>query len=523
MIVSALTIAAFIVTLLFCLYLVLKYRSFAVVPPLLLLLLVLTLQTLESYILFHPERLSLKRSAMLLEACLPLAAFFYSTQFCRPGGVAKLSKISRIQLFLALLFALSSLWLFPAALFFSPDFGDEKLLFLTNTGFLFYLLLLSFMVLAMMQLERTLSALSQHQRWQIKFEVIGICVLLGAHLVYFSQALLYRSLDMGLLDARSFALLLAVGLLFYSRVYRSGGIEISISRGVAYRSFILFAVGIYLLGLGLLGEGLEYISFPAKRTFLLAVAMVSTVVISLLFLSESVRRKAKDVLHRNFLQSKFDYRVHWLAFTERISTAGTLAGLQQEILVFFCETFGNKGAALYQRSPDERGFLRVAHFEFQRDWRSVPETDPLLELFAAKDFIVDLTVPNSGFEGMLFETMSAAGASFIIPLRFDKELAGFIVLAGQINRNEELTYEDYDLMRLLARQSIATLQGITLAEQLTTTRELAAIGKVSTFVLHDLKNQVSGLSLMLDNAAEYIDDPEFQQDMLETVDLLFKI
>ncbi|MCF6357499.1 MAG: serine hydrolase, partial [Draconibacterium sp.] len=60
-------------------------------------------------------------------------------------------------------------------------------------------------------------------------------------------------------------------------------------------------------------------------------------------------------------------------------------------------------------------------------------------------------------------------------------------------------------------------QGLRLSEQLSTARELAAIGKVSTFVLHDLKNQVSGLSLMLDNARDYIDDPEFQQDMLETV------
>lgn len=517
MLISDLSIAAFIATLFCSFYFLLKFHNLSVVPPLVLLCVVLVLQTLESYILLHPEQLHLKSGAILLESCLPFAALLYSAKFCRPDGFAGLSRTSQILLPSALLFALSGLWLRSVPLFFSPDFGDEKVLFLTNTGFTFYLLLSVFLVLSMMQLERTLSALNQLERWRVKCEIVAFCVLLGTHVVYFSQAFLYRSLDMRLLDVRSFALLLTVVLLFYSRVYRSRGVEISISRGVAYRSFILFVVGVYILGLGLLGEGLEYISFPMQRTFLLVVAMVSAVVLSLLFLSENVQRKVKAVVHRNFFQSKFDYRVHWLAFTDRISTAATLPGLQQEILMFFCETFGCKGAALYLVQPDEQGFFRVALLEFPVDRRIFSDTDPLLEVLAEKDFIVNLTEPNKGLEGMLFETMGAVGASFIIPLRFDNELAGFIVLAEQINKNELLTYEDYDLMRLLARQSIATLQGVTLSEQLTTARELAAIGKVSTFVLHDLKNQVSGLSMMLDNAREYIEDPEFQQDMLETV------
>ncbi|MCK5915544.1 MAG: PEP-CTERM system histidine kinase PrsK, partial [Deltaproteobacteria bacterium] len=43
------------------------------------------------------------------------------------------------------------------------------------------------------------------------------------------------------------------------------------------------------------------------------------------------------------------------------------------------------------------------------------------------------------------------------------------------------------------------------------------MGKISAFVMHDLKNQVSSLSLMVENATDYIDDPEFQKDMLGTL------
>ncbi|WP_020676368.1 XrtA/PEP-CTERM system histidine kinase PrsK [Geopsychrobacter electrodiphilus] len=518
MLISSLTVISLIATFLFGLFLALKFRIAELLPPLVLLALYATLQALESNILLHPENLGLKIFVVRLEGCLPLAAFFYSGNFCRPSGLKNLSRASRWLLPLALLFAFWSFWLNPAGLFFSPDFGEEKLLFLTSTGFWFYLILSCLLILPMVQLERTLSALNQHERWRVKFEIIAICVLLGTLVVYFSQTLLYRSLDMRLQDARAFALLLTICLLFYSRVYRSRGEVICISRNAAYRSMILLALGVYLLGLGMLGEGMEYMELRAHRSLMLAVAMICTVVVSLLSLSESVRRRVRVVLHKNFFQSKYDYRDQWLAFTNRVSTAGSLSGLQQAILVFFCETFGTKGGSIYLRHPEENFFSSVAYYEFQRDWRSYLVSDPMLAELEGRDWIVNLTEVNSGLESPLLETMSAAGASFIIPLRFDNKLSGFIVLAGQINQNEQLSYEDYDLMRMLARQSIATLQGISLAEQLTTVRELAAIGKVSTFVLHDLKNQVSGLSLMLDNARNYIDDPEFQQDMLETVD-----
>jgi len=46
---------------------------------------------------------------------------------------------------------------------------------------------------------------------------------------------------------------------------------------------------------------------------------------------------------------------------------------------------------------------------------------------------------------------------------------------------------------------------------------MAAIGKVSSFVMHDLKNLVSALSLMLQNGKEYIEVPEFQKDLLDSL------
>jgi len=50
-------------------------------------------------------------------------------------------------------------------------------------------------------------------------------------------------------------------------------------------------------------------------------------------------------------------------------------------------------------------------------------------------------------------------------------------------------------------------------------RQFESFNRMSTFVVHDLKNLVSQLSLMNANAEKHKHNPEFQADMLETVSL----
>ena len=50
------------------------------------------------------------------------------------------------------------------------------------------------------------------------------------------------------------------------------------------------------------------------------------------------------------------------------------------------------------------------------------------------------------------------------------------------------------------------------------TRQLESMNRLSTHVLHDIKNHVSGLSLVVENARRHLSNPEFQRDMLATVE-----
>jgi putative PEP-CTERM system histidine kinase len=108
------------------------------------------------------------------------------------------------------------------------------------------------------------------------------------------------------------------------------------------------------------------------------------------------------------------------------------------------------------------------------------------------------------------------GTVIMVPLIDNGKVEGLVLFGRQLNR-EEFNYEDYDLMKTLARQSTLSILNFFLSEELAETRELTAMARISSFVMHDLKNLTATLALLLENAGEYIADPEFQNDMIDTI------
>ncbi len=483
------------------------------------LLACVALEVFDLAALLDPGGLEIwKRGALFSEALLPPAWLIFSQTFSREGGLRRLSLLQKTLLALSPVFLVSVLFFAPGEFFYAPDFPDEMILFLGRAGYIFYIGVLLFLVFALVNLERTLIFLSRPEQWKVKFEIVGAGALLAMLVVYYSQGILYRSIDMSLMPARTGALIFAIIMMGYSRLRRGEAVRIQVSRDMAYRSVVILAVGLYLIGLGLIGEGMRYFGEAYQRTLFVGISFLFGVGVLVLFLSESVKRKIKVFLHKNFYQSKYDYRTQWLRFTERLSSARNETELQKAILSVFSEIFAVKGALLFLKDG-EGGTYRVRANHEMRENRLVLDGENSLVrylrdkpswIFSVRDDSPRIRIENRNF-------LERDQVSFVIPLQFDRKLEGFIALGESINRNESYTYEDYDLMKVMARQATAAILSLKLAEQLSTSREMAAIGKVSAFVMHDLKNVVSNLGLTAENAGEYIGDPEFQKDMLETL------
>ena len=231
-------------------------------------------------------------------------------------------------------------------------------------------------------------------------------------------------------------------------------------------------------------------------------------------MSVRLRREVKVILHKNFYQNKHDYRTQWLNFTMQLSTSRSSEELRQRILSAYCEVFGMTGAALFQHHDSCGGYGMTAGYHMEPMEDVIATGNSLIQFMKERAWVVCIKDRNPEImpENELF--LISNRISFVVPIYDGENIEGFIALGPVVKEDEVYIYEDYDLMKTIARQASLAFLYQKMSEQVTEAREIEAIGNVATFVAHDLKNQVSNLSLILENASRHITNPEFQQDML---------
>lgn len=467
----------------------------------------------------YPDNLFFwKKFALAVESSLPPVWLWFTLTYARQNELRSISLLQRLLLAASPLFAVSVLLLPVTSFFYSPDFSSERVLYLGNAGFIFYLLLLIYLIIPLINLEMTLTSATQTSRLKIKFELLGAGALLAVMVFYYSQGLLFRTINMNLVPVRTVLLIVAVAMMAYSRLRRGNGVNVYVSQQILYRSVVLLTVGVYLLGLGLMGEGMKYFGDWSQRAMAITLAFVAGLGLIVTLLSETVRRKVRVFINKNFYRNKYDYRNQWLQFTDRLSSAKNDDDLLRSIITGFCDTFGMGCGALFLLEQERATYQVAASIEMDNATLTFREKDAAIEFIANGKWVVDPVqgCPEIGDEEQ--KTFFKANAIFFaIPLFMNERMGGFIVLGRPLNRDESYSYEDFDLMKTLARQASSALLNLRLSDQLARSREMAAMGRVATFVMHDLKNLVSALSLMLDNVQEYIADPEFQKDLLDTL------
>jgi hypothetical protein len=161
---------------------------------------------------------------------------------------------------------------------------------------------------------------------------------------------------MSLAPARAVLFISAIGFIAYSRLRRGEAPSLRLSPDMAYRSVVVFIIGVYFLVIALLGEGLRYFGESTQRNFFITVTLIGSVVVLAVLLSEKARRKIRVFLHKHFYRSKFDYRQQWLDFTQRLTQPRDARELHQAILGFYCATFGFRGASLFLTDDEGRFF-----------------------------------------------------------------------------------------------------------------------------------------------------------------------
>jgi putative PEP-CTERM system histidine kinase len=239
----------------------------------------------------------------------------------------------------------------------------------------------------------------------------------------------------------------------------------------------------------------------------------SVVVLATVLSSGSLQKRLKFLISRNFFTHRYDYRVEWLKFIELVSGSDQAEELQVRIIRALARFVDSPAGALWSLSRGI-GYRPTAVWKLPapRETKLLPE-DPFIAGFRDGGWIQERS-PDTAADAWPFASRRAWLA---VPLSHRTEVVGFVLL-DRATHKVNLDWEVFDLLRAAGRQAASYLAEEGSTRTLRDSELLNEYSKRFAFVVHDIKNLASQLGLVVSNARRYIDDPDFQRDMLQTVE-----
>ena len=344
-------------------------------------------------------------------------------------------------------------------------------------------------------------------RWHISLPCIALGALAGYDIIMSADVLLFRRLSLELYDGRAIATAIVAPLLAVAaaRNRSDWGVDIHVSRTAVFHTATLVVSGIFLLGLVAAGETLRYIGADWGGVAEISLIFAGLVTIAVLLASRTTRSRLRAVLVDNFFSHRYDYRREWMRCIATLSSPDAYIALHTRVIRAMAEIVDSNGGVLFLRERGDTAFQWAGSWNMPAAAPIMPD-HPLVAEFRDGDWIVEAEPFAIGIPG----------AWLAVPLSHNGRLIGVIVVARP--RVEfKLDREVFDLLRIIGRQVATYIAEQHATEGLMQARQLHEYGKRFAFVAHDIKNVSSQLSLLLSNAETYLENPEFQRDMLATI------
>ena len=382
-------------------------------------------------------------------------------------------------------------------------------------------------VLILMNLEQTFRSAVGTMRWRIKFVILGLAAIFGAHAYVRSQAVLFSMHDAMLTGVESSGLLIGCAFLAlaYSRT-RLAEADVYPSRAVLRSSLTVLIAGGYLFIVGVLAQAVRRFGGAESFQFQAFVVLLGMAGLAVLLLSDRLRQRARAFVSRHFGKAQHDSVGVWTGLSRRLAGVGDEAAAGAASARFVSETFEALSVSVWL--IDEERACLVAGASTARE--SGPEPAALQGAVPSDALQAGLGERSSPFDldaavGRWAEELrrinpkafaEKGGSRWCVPLAASGRPLGAMVLADRVN-GAAYTAEEIDLLKCIGDQMSSVLLNLRLANEVARAKELEAFRTMSAFFVHDLKNAAASLNLMLKNLPVHFDDPAYREDALGAV------
>jgi len=376
-------------------------------------------------------------------------------------------------------------------------------------------------VYGMLLVEQVYRNKTIEERWAIKFVCLGVCGMFAYDFYMYSNTMLFREPNPDLWTARGVINALTVPLVAASLARRSSWTtSFAVSRRVMFHSAALFGSAIYLLAMGTVGYYLRYVGGRWGTVMQTGFLFGAVCLLGVILFSGTARSWLKVTISKHFYRYNYDYREEWMRFTRTLAERGP--GLGDRAIQALATLVESPGGLLWQRDGQVHArFAPCAHWQAPPTEAGEPAQSPFCQFLESTQWVIDLdeyVASPDKYEGLAVPDwlLELPRRWLVVPLMLHEKLFGFVVLQ-RARSPLKLNWEIFDLLEIAGSQAASHLAQEDAANALMVARQFESFNRMSTFVVHDLKNLVAQLSLMNANAEKHKDNPEFQQDMLETL------
>ncbi len=357
-------------------------------------------------------------------------------------------------------------------------------------------------------------------RSAIGMAMLALVVTWGYDLNLYTLAYLDPASSVGLEEWRGAMAAVTVPL-FAIGAARADGWRIRLSRAATFQSLSLLGICAYFATMTLLATALRGSGFDWSRPVLVTMLAAMTVAAMVLLPSQRARSWAKVKLAKHLFEHRYDYRTEWLRFADTIGRSGSdVAPLEQRLVKAFADILDSPGGLLLVVG-DQGQVEQTAEWNWQAPGFSPDAADEARwQELEGEPRILDFDALRRG---------DPRGGSALpvppwldertwcgVPLVHGGRLIGLVLLAAPEFRRA-LDWEDFDLLKTAGRQAASSLAEAHGQQALANAQRFDEFNRRFAFILHDIKNLVSQLSLVARNAERHADNPDFRTDMIVTL------
>lgn len=384
---------------------------------------------------------------------------------------------------------------------------------------------LALSLLALILLEQIYRNSSQAARGSLKYFIIGVGTLFAYDLFLYSQTELLRAVSIDAWISRGLLNAFAMPLIaIAARRNPQWSLDVFVSRQIVFYTTSFLTIGAYLTVMALGGFYVREIGGAWGNVGQIVFFAGAVVVLASLVTSAPLRRHARVFISKHFYRNKYDYRIEWLRFISTLSSTEE-EDVGRTAVRAIAQIFASPGGLLWLREETGRKFLPYAAWPMNVHTLSLPPSlsaDDDLPLFLArKQWIIDInefrrTPDFYGNIAMPRWVLDNPHLRIVSPLLLLDRLVGFVVLYDP-PPPFELTYEDRDLLKTLGRHVATHISQQDADRRLAESRQFEAYNRLTAFMMHDLKNSVAQLKLIVANSQRHRHNPEFIDDAIGTI------